>query len=155
MHRFHPILGYSRPHLGIDFAAAYGTPVRAVGKGTVTYAARMGGYGNLIEIRHNGSTTTRYGHLSGFGVGIHEGAHVEQGQTIGYVGASGLATGPHLHYELRQGGVAVIPRRSFGTGDGQPIAQVRRPAFLDEKTRLLQLMEQPENPNIGATHAVD
>ncbi|HEY2805063.1 MAG TPA: M23 family metallopeptidase, partial [Gemmatimonadales bacterium] len=152
--RYHPLLHYSRPHLGIDFGAAYGAPVRSVGKGTITWAARMGDYGNLVEIRHNSTTTTRYAHLSGFGEGIHAGAHVEQGQTIGYVGASGLATGPHLHYELRINGVAVNPRRSFGTGDGAPIAPARRPAFLDEKARLLQLMEQPENPNV-AVHSVD
>ena len=153
--RYHPLLHYSRPHLGIDFGAAYGAPVRSVGKGTVTYAARMGDYGNLVEIRHNATTTTRYAHLSGFGQGIVAGAHVDQGQTIGFVGASGLATGPHLHYELRINGVAVNPRRTFGTGDGQPIAASRRSAFLEEKTQLLEQMEQPANPNIGATHAVD
>ncbi len=154
-HRFHPILGYSRPHEGIDFAAAYGTPVRAVGNGTVIWAARQGGYGNLVEIRHSGTMTTRYGHLSAFGAGIHAGARVEQGQTIGFVGASGLATGPHLHYELRLNGVAVNPKRSFGTGEGAAIPEARRPAFLEEKTHLLEQMEQPTNPNIGAMHAVD
>ena len=140
--RYHPILHYNRPHLGIDFGAAYGAPVRSVGKGTVTYAGRMGGYGNLVEIRHNGRTSSRYAHLSGFGQGIHVGANVDQSQTIGFVGASGLATSPHLHYELRINGRAVNPRRQFAAGEGEPIAAARRTAFDSEKRRLLDLLEQ-------------
>ena len=139
--RFHPILHYYRPHLGIDFGAAYGAPVRSVGKGTVTFAGRMGGYGNMVEIRHNSHTTTRYAHLSEFGTGIHAGARVEQGQLIGRVGASGLATSPHLHYELRINGRAVNPRRMFATGDGVPIQAARRAAFEDEMRRLEALLE--------------
>ena len=141
--RFHPILRYARAHQGIDFSAAYGAPVRAVGKGTVTYAARMGGYGNLVEVRHNDRTTTRYAHLSSFGPGIRVGARVDQSQTIGYVGASGLATAPHLHYELRLGGVAVNPRRQFNTGAGTPIAEARRPSFLTERDHLRMMLEPP------------
>jgi murein DD-endopeptidase MepM/ murein hydrolase activator NlpD len=139
--RYHPILHYNRPHLGIDFGAAYGAPVRSVGKGSVTFAGRMGGYGNLVEVRHNDRTTTRYAHLSGFGQGVHLGAHVEQGQTLGFVGASGLATSPHLHYELRINGRAVNPRRQFAAGEGAPIAASRRAAFEDEKRRLSALLE--------------
>ena len=139
--RFHPILKYNRPHLGIDFGAAYGAPIRSVGKGVVTYAARMGGYGNLVEIRHNGRTTTRYAHMSAFGNGIHVGANVEQGQTIGFVGSSGLSTAPHLHYELRINGVAVNPRHQLSAGDGAPIAAALRPGFEVEKRRLLDIME--------------
>jgi murein DD-endopeptidase MepM/ murein hydrolase activator NlpD len=139
--RYHPILHYRRPHLGIDFGAAYGTPVRSVGKGTVTFAGREGGYGNMVEIRHNPRTTTRYAHLSGYAAGVHAGALVEQGQTIGFVGASGLATSPHLHYELRLNGVAVNPRRQFSAGEGAPIAAGRRPAFEDEMRRLRALLE--------------
>lgn len=141
--RFHPILKYNRPHLGIDFGAAYGAPIRSVGKGTVTYAARMGGYGNLVEIRHNGRTTTRYAHMSAFGSGIQVGARVEQGQTIGFVGSSGLSTAPHLHYELRINGVAVNPRHQLSAGDGEPIAAVRRAGFDTEKRRLLDMLEPP------------
>ncbi len=142
--RFHPILRYNRPHLGIDFGAAYGAPIRAVGRGTVTIAGRMGGYGNVVEIRHNGRTTTRYAHLSNFGRGIRVGATVEQGETIGYVGASGLATSPHLHYELRINGVAVNPRRQFQAGEGEPIAVARRPAFEEARRSLMaQLEPQP------------
>lgn len=139
--RYHPILHYRRAHQGIDFSAAYGAPIRSVGKGTITYAGRMGGYGNLVEVRHNARTTTRYAHLSGWPSGIHVGANVEQGQTIGFVGASGLATAPHLHYELRINGVAVNPRRQFNTGDGAPIAANRRSAFDDEKGRLMSMMQ--------------
>jgi murein DD-endopeptidase MepM/ murein hydrolase activator NlpD len=144
--RFHPILKYRRPHLGIDFGAAYGSPIRSVGKGTVTYAARMGGYGNLIEIRHNARTTTRYAHLSAFGSGIQAGAHVEQGQTIGFVGSSGLSTSPHLHYELRINGVAVNPRHQLSAGDGAPIAAARRPGFDLEKRRLFDMLEPTALP---------
>jgi murein DD-endopeptidase MepM/ murein hydrolase activator NlpD len=139
--RFHPILHYYRPHLGIDFGAAYGAPVRSVGKGTVTFAGRMGGYGNMVEIRHDSRMTTRYAHLSDFGPGIHVGAHVEQSQMIGRVGASGLATSPHLHYELRIGGRAVNPRRLGATGDGQPIAAARRAGFDEERRRLESMLE--------------
>ncbi len=149
MHRFHPILHYYRPHLGIDFGAAYGAPVRSVGNGTVTYAARMGGYGNLVEIRHNARTSSRYAHLSRFGDGIEVGTHVTQGQTIGYVGASGLATSPHLHYELRINGRAVNPRRQFNTGTGAPVPAARQATFEQEKARLLDLLE----PRTLASHA--
>jgi murein DD-endopeptidase MepM/ murein hydrolase activator NlpD len=142
--RYHPILHYNRPHQGIDFSAAYGAPVRVVGKGTVVFAGRLGGYGNVVEVRHNDHTETRYAHLSGFGPGVREGSHVEQGQTVGFVGASGLATSPHLHYELRINGRAVNPRRQFAAGEGAPIVAARRAAFNDEKRRLLQALEPPQ-----------
>ena len=141
MSRFHPILHYYRPHLGIDFGAAYGAPVRSVGAGTVTFAGRMGGYGNMVEIRHDSRTTTRYAHLSEFGPGVHVGAKVEQSQMIGRVGASGLATSPHLHYELRINGHAVNPQHIGATGDGQPIAAARRAGFDEEKHRLESMLE--------------
>lgn len=150
--RYHPILHYSRPHQGIDFSAVYGAPIRSVGNGTVSIAGRMGGYGNVIEIRHNARTTTRYAHMSAFGQGIHVGSRVEQGQTIGFVGASGLATAPHLHYELRINGIAVNPRRQFAAGEGTPLPEARRNAFLSEKSRLLDLLEPQTVP---ASHSVD
>jgi murein DD-endopeptidase MepM/ murein hydrolase activator NlpD len=140
-HRYQPILHVYRAHSGTDFAAAYGAPVRAVADGTVQFAGRNGGYGNLIELRHSGSVSTRYGHLSGFGEGVHAGARVTQGQTIGFVGSSGLSTGPHLHYEYRVAGKAVNPRRQFGVGAGAPIAAAKRPAFEREKQRLMALLE--------------
>lgn len=139
--RFHPILRYNRAHNGIDFSAAYGAPIRSVGRGTVTYVGRRGGYGNLVEVRHNGRTATRYAHLSRYAANLRVGQSVDQGQTIGYVGASGLATAPHLHYELWVNGVPVNPRRQFQAGDGQPIAPARRGAFDAERARLITQLE--------------
>jgi murein DD-endopeptidase MepM/ murein hydrolase activator NlpD len=107
--RFHPILKILRPHCGIDYAAATGTPVVAVADGGVAIAGWNGGYGRFVEIRHAGGTTTRYGHLSRIAPGLHAGSHVSQGQVIGYVGSTGLATGPHLHYEMAQNGVPINP----------------------------------------------
>jgi murein DD-endopeptidase MepM/ murein hydrolase activator NlpD len=102
--RYHPILGVYRAHLGTDFGAASGTPVKAVGPGTVTFAGRQGGYGNVIVIRHVNGYTTRYAHLSRFEKGIRAGRYVNMGDVIGRVGMTGLATAPHLHYELRLNG---------------------------------------------------
>ncbi len=99
--RFQPILKIWRPHHGLDYAAPSGTPVSASGDGTVLFAGRRGGYGNLIMIAHRNGWKTYYGHLSRFARGIRRGARVSQGELIGYVGATGLATGPHLHYEMR------------------------------------------------------
>jgi murein DD-endopeptidase MepM/ murein hydrolase activator NlpD len=98
--RFHPILRERRPHHGVDYAARRGTPVIAVGDGVVTEARYRGGNGNIVQIRHNNIYKTAYLHLNGFASGIRAGARVEQGQVIGYVGATGLATGPHLCYRL-------------------------------------------------------
>lgn len=98
--RFHPILQQNRPHYGTDYAAPTGTPVIAVGDGVVTEAARRGGNGNIVQIRHNSTYKTAYLHLNGFAPGIRPGVRVEQGQVIGYVGQTGLATGPHLCYRL-------------------------------------------------------
>jgi len=99
--RFHPILNLWRAHKGIDFGAPTGTPVRATGDGIVETAGRQGGYGNFILLKHQGAYSTAYCHLSRFAAGLHHGSRVQQGQVIGYVGATGWATGPHLHYEFR------------------------------------------------------
>lgn len=98
--RFHPILRQNRPHYGIDYAAPTGTPIIAVGDGVVTEAQRRGGNGNIVQIRHNNTYKTAYLHLNGFAPGIRPGVEVKQGQVIGYVGQTGLATGPHLCYRL-------------------------------------------------------
>jgi murein DD-endopeptidase MepM/ murein hydrolase activator NlpD len=98
--RFHPILRENRPHYGTDYAAPTGTPILSVGEGIVTEARRRGGNGNIVQIRHNGSYRTAYLHLNGFAPGIKKGVQVEQGQIIGYVGETGLATGPHLCYRM-------------------------------------------------------
>ena len=107
--RFHPILGYSRMHRGVDFGAPMGTPVFAAGDGVVVRAGPASGYGNYIEIEHNREYATAYGHLSGYAQGLRVGEHVRQGQVIGYVGMTGLATGPHLHYEVHYQGVQIDP----------------------------------------------
>ena len=107
--RLHPILQTWRAHKGIDYGAPTGTRVRAVSDGTVVSAGRQGGYGNLLVIRHQGVYSTAYGHLKGFAAGIRNGSRVSQGDTIGYVGQTGLATGPHLHYEFRVNNQQVNP----------------------------------------------
>jgi len=108
--RFHPILGYSRMHRGVDFGAAIGTPVFAAGDGVVVKAGPASGYGNYIEIEHNREYATAYGHLSGYAHGLHPGERVRQGEVIGYVGMTGLATGPHLHYEVHIRGEQTDPQ---------------------------------------------
>lgn len=105
--RRHPILGYRRMHSGLDFKAGYGTPIYAVTDGTVAYAGRKGGYGNFVQLNHGGGLASGYGHMSRFAVS--SGSRVRRGQIIGYVGSTGLSTGPHLHYELYRGGRAVNP----------------------------------------------
>ncbi|THD56399.1 M23 family metallopeptidase [Phenylobacterium sp.] len=107
--RKHPILGYTRAHQGIDFGAGWGTPILAAGDGVVAQAGPWGGYGNWLRIRHSEGWDTGYGHISRYATGIHPGVHVHQGQVVAYVGATGLATGPHLHYEIWKDGQRVNP----------------------------------------------
>ncbi|MDP4282520.1 MAG: peptidoglycan DD-metalloendopeptidase family protein [Bacteroidota bacterium] len=107
--RFHPILKIFRPHYGVDYAAPRGTPVVALGNGKVTEAGWSGGFGRRIVIRHNSIYTTSYAHLSGFAQGIHAGSSVKQGELIGYVGSSGLATGPHLDFRVFKNGQPADP----------------------------------------------
>lgn len=107
--RRHPILGYSRMHQGLDFAAPTGTPIMAAGDGVVEFAGRKGNYGNYIRLRHPNEYHTVYAHMSRFASGIRQGARVKQGETIGYVGSTGMSTGPHLHYEVHYRGRHVNP----------------------------------------------
>lgn len=107
--RRHPILGYSRMHRGLDFAAPTGTPIMAAGDGVVTHAGRKGNYGITVELRHPNQYTTLYAHMSRLGRGISRGTRVKQGQVIGYVGSTGMSTGPHLHYEVHLRGEHVNP----------------------------------------------
>jgi len=109
--RFHPVLKKWKAHLGVDYAARRGTPIVAAGSGTISYAARLGSYGNLIKIRHADGYETRYAHMKSFRRGIYRGKRVKKGQTIGYVGSTGRSTGPHLHFELRKHGNPVNPLR--------------------------------------------
>jgi len=137
--RLHPILGILRRHEGTDYAADPGTPVRAAGDGIVSRREWSDGYGNLVELRHANGITTRYGHLQGFAQGIAPGARVSQGEVIGYVGSTGLATGPHLHYEFRINGVARDPRDAdLGTGNPVPLASHRD--FDRERAHLAALL---------------
>ncbi len=105
--RFHPVLKIYRPHFGIDYAAPEGTPISALGSGTVTFKGWKGGYGHFVEIRHDGTYTTTYGHLSRYAGGLRKGSRVEQGQVIGYVGATGVATGPHLDFRFYKNGTPI------------------------------------------------
>ncbi len=107
--RLHPILKVRKPHLGVDYAAAYGTPVHAVGDGQVIFARRKGANGNMVKIKHNGTYTTAYLHLAKFGKGIKNGAYVKQGDVIGYVGSTGRSTGPHLDFRFYRNGKAIDP----------------------------------------------
>lgn len=109
--RKHPILGYTRMHKGVDFAAAKGTPVMAAGSGVIETSGWNGNFGKYVRIRHNGQYQTAYAHLAGFAKGIGKGAQVRQGQIIGFSGSTGRSTGPHLHYEVLQGGVQVNPQK--------------------------------------------
>lgn len=133
--RFHPILKRYRPHHGLDYAAAAGTPVSAVGDGTVFFAGRKGQYGNLVIVKHRNGWKTYYGHLSRIGKGIRKGRKVEQGQVIGYVGATGLATGPHLHYEVRINNRPVNPL-AVKLPRGEPIPKTLMAEFRQFKNQM-------------------
>ena len=126
--RFHPIFKNWRQHTGVDFAAPQGTRVLASADGVVVSAGWRGGYGNAIELRHGGSVTTLYGHLSRFAPGIKAGVHVHQGEPIGYVGMTGFATGPHLHYEYRVAGAYQDPLR-VALPKAEPVAPQLRAKF--------------------------
>ena len=107
--RRHPVLRFTRMHKGIDFAASTGTPIFAAADGQIEVQGRNRGYGKYVRIRHTSDYSTAYAHLSRFAAGLKAGRRVQQGQVIGYVGSSGLATGPHLHYEVLKGGTQVNP----------------------------------------------
>lgn len=128
--RFHPLLQQWRAHRGVDYAAPSGTPIRATADGVVTFVGVQGGYGNVVFLRHHGAYSTVYGHMSRFVPELRQGTRVRQGETIGFVGMTGWATGPHLHYEFR---VADEPRNPLNVAlpAAQPIAPERLAAFKD------------------------
>lgn len=141
--RYHPILHRWRAHEGVDFAAPYGTPVRATGDGIVTRVGREeDGYGNLIELRHANGIRTRYGHLSAYARGLHPGGRVAQGETIGYVGSTGLSTGPHLHYEFLVNDRPTNPQRR-DLGSGTPVPAALAPAYAATRDALRAQLEPP------------
>lgn len=138
--RYHPILQRWRGHQGIDYAASSGSPVMSVGDGQVVRAGSAGGYGRMVEIRHGNGLITRYAHLRGFGRGIRAGTRVSQGQVIGYVGRTGLATGPHLHFEFRVNGVARDPDE-MTSGEGAPVPTSHRAAFVAQVERYRSILQ--------------
>ena len=133
--RKHPILGYNKMHKGTDFAAPEGTPVMASGDGKIIRARWCGGGGNCIKIRHNSTYSTVYAHLKNFGRGIKEGIRVKQGQIIGYVGSTGMSTGPHLHYEVIVNGKKVNSQK-LKLPSGKILKGKNRKLFEANKIRL-------------------
>jgi murein DD-endopeptidase MepM/ murein hydrolase activator NlpD len=139
--RFHPILRRVRAHHGIDYAASQGTPIRAVGDGVIQKAGWGGGYGNVVEIRHQRGYASRYAHMRGFAPGIRPGTRVRQGQLIGYVGTTGLSTGPHLHYEFHMNGRPVNPTSiRYLTGD--PVPGGARGRFRAQRDARIAVMDR-------------
>jgi murein DD-endopeptidase MepM/ murein hydrolase activator NlpD len=148
MARFHPILNKWGAHKGTDFAAPTGTKVRAPSDGVVSLVGKQNGYGNVINLTHQGSYTTVYGHLSRFAAGLHKGQHVVQGETIGYVGTTGLSTGPHLHYEFKVGGEQRDPLR-VALPNAQPISASQSGEFKHVAEGFVAKLEQLRNTNLA------
>jgi murein DD-endopeptidase MepM/ murein hydrolase activator NlpD len=146
--RFHPILKQWRAHQGVDYGAPTGTRVKATGDGVVEFVGREGGYGNMIIIRHNGTYSTRYGHLSGFAQGISRGARVAQGDVIGYVGQTGMATGPHLHYEFRINNEYRNPL-TLAFPAAEPVATERMAAFRAATSPLAARLDLLRETNLA------
>jgi murein DD-endopeptidase MepM/ murein hydrolase activator NlpD len=142
--RRHPVLNTVRAHKGIDYAAPIGTPIRAAGDGRVTFRGVQGGYGNVVVVQHAGGVETVYGHMHGFGKGVAVGKRVQQGDLLGYVGMSGLATGPHLHYEYRVNGVHRNPA-SIKALPVEPIAPRYRESFESTTRDLLAQLDRARN----------
>ncbi|GAB1233092.1 peptidoglycan DD-metalloendopeptidase family protein [Ferrigenium sp. UT4] len=146
--RFHPVLNRWRAHKGVDYAAPIGTRVRATADGVVTVVGKQGGYGNVVMLEHQGMYQTVYGHLSGFAGGIHRGQRVSQGEIIGFVGMTGLASGPHLHYEFKVGGVQRDPLK-VALPDGKPIGEAQQSAFLQATDSLHARLSLLRNTRIA------
>jgi murein DD-endopeptidase MepM/ murein hydrolase activator NlpD len=152
-HRQHPILNLIRGHMGTDYAAPIGTPVHAAGDGRVSFAGQRGGYGNAILLSHGANVSTLYGHMSRFARNIHVGTRVQQGDVIGYVGMTGLATGPHLHYEYLTAGVHRNPQTVQLPG-AEPLRAQDLQRFRDLAAPLLADLSPPQAPaTVAATPA--
>ena len=147
--RRHPVLNTIRAHRGVDYAAPVGTPVRAAGDGRVKFVGQQGGFGNVIELEHGSGVVTVYGHLSRFASQLRRGQQVDLGQVIGYVGMTGLATGPHLHYEYRVRGVHKNPQ-TVPLPDAQPIPAADIGRFLTSTAELVNLLDLPAGPVLVA-----
>ncbi len=137
--RFHPILKIRRPHHGVDYAAPIGTPVYSIGDGTVLSTTMNGGEGRMVKVRHNGVYTTTYMHLSGFAKGISAGKYVTQGQVIGYVGSTGLSTGPHLDFRVYKNGTPIDPLK-MESPSVDPVKPENKLAFDEIKTSTLHML---------------
>ncbi len=146
--RMHPIIKGWRKHEGIDFAAPMGTPVRAAGDGVVEFVGKKGGYGNVIIVRHPNQYSTTYGHLSRFATGLRRGARLAQGETIGFVGMTGLATGPHLHYEFRIAGQARNPF-SIALPSALPVPAQELEAFGEQAAPLISRLDLLTTTNLA------
>ncbi len=133
--RFHPILGYTRMHKGVDFAVPTGTPVMSAGNGTVLFMGRASGYGNFVQISHGNGYATAYAHLSRFAAGMRKGARVRQGQVFAYSGNTGASTGPHLHYEIRVNSGQVNPL-TVKMAQGRTLAGKERTLFLERRMKI-------------------
>ena len=144
--RLHPVLKKWRAHKGIDYGARPGTPIMATGKGKITYRGTKGAYGRFIEIRHANGISTRYAHMSKYAKGLKKGSRVDQGQVIGFVGSSGMATGPHLHYEFLVRGKQINPSKAV-PAPGPPINAQLRKNFDEQTARSAELLEKLYKPN--------
>jgi len=142
--RLHPVLNVVREHKGVDFAAPTGTPIHASADGKITFQGWKGGYGKVVMLQHDGVYSTVYGHMSRFDPSLSQGESVKQGQVIGYVGATGYATGPHLHYEFRINGQHQDPL-SAKLPEAMPIAANQRARFLSESAQLMAQLARLEN----------
>ncbi|MFW5451042.1 MAG: peptidoglycan DD-metalloendopeptidase family protein [Methylophagaceae bacterium] len=142
--RKHPVLKTSRPHRGVDYAAARGTPILATGDGKVDFAGTKGGYGRTVILTHGGKYTTLYAHMSRYKRGVKRGKRVHQGDVIGYIGSSGLATGPHLHYEFRVNGVHRNPL-TVSLPKAEALAKKYRADFEQKSQPLLAQLDQVNN----------
>ena len=129
--RLHPVLGYTRAHRGIDYASPMGTEIYAVGDGTITVRGWLGGYGNMVRVRHANGYETGYGHMNGYAAGQSVGSYVRQGEIIGYVGSTGLSTGPHVHFEMKKNGSYVNPATEI-MPPADPLDGDELERFLDE-----------------------
>ncbi len=139
--RLHPILNTIRPHHGIDYAAPTGTPVCSIGDGVVIYAASLGGYGNCVKVKHGEDYVSMYNHLSRYGNGIRKGSKVQQGQIIGYVGATGIATGPHLDFRVMYHGSFINPL-NLKSSPGEPLPESLKGNFFKERDRWLSRIKE-------------
>lgn len=147
--RLHPVLKTRRPHRGVDYAAPHGTPIKASGDGKVIFRGVKSGYGNTVILQHGGNITTLYAHMSRFASKSRVGSRVRQGQTIGYVGKTGLVTGVHLHYEYRLNGVHRNPR-TVKLPQAEPIADKYRERFLASSAPILEELEDFKNTQLAS-----